>query len=608
MNPFKGTSIIIFLLHIFSLNLPLLGATYYVSGISGSDSNPGTESGPWNTIGQANSKLQPGDTVLIKAGEYLETIRPEMSGTSGKHITYARYGNDEVFITGQNYGADFTGKSYINIDGLIIHDNTVNVWVSQHGDHNIIQNCKMYNCNQYYLILIRGGSYNQILNNDLSRGTKADPVGNIISIGRLQNPEIINMYNLVEGNVFHSDALNCHASLGLSGLNTKFNIVRNNVSYGTRRFLGLGGSTRNLIEKNKAYNHGHNHLSEDGGSRQANEMQFNGRFNILRFNEFFEHENTGRNANLVIGLSSDVSNTGEDLEYCKIYNNTIWNNSYHGIAMHSWRNPSPPMEHNTFKNNILYNNGTKQGYQVFYYYGENRITTDVWDGNLMGKADSLGEDVISFLKDPKNERYQYTLSEAIRYLPEIFLPGNLEGNPLFVSSANHDFKLQTSSPCINAGAFLTQTTGAGSGTTVPVEDAGYFLDGWGLIQGDLIQLEGQDQTARIIGVDYEDNIITVDQALPAWSEGTGVSLPYEGSAPDIGVHEYSGGLGLKGDINSDEILDITDVLALILRGLYNPDNQSLDYNGDGSFSITDAIELLFYIRRAQDSQGELASS
>ena len=91
---------------------------------------------------------------------------------------------------------------------------------------------------------------------------------------------------------------------------------------------------------------------------------------------------------------------------------------------------------------------------------------------------------------------------------------------------------------IDAGGWLTTTTSTGAGTQVPVEDARYFMNGWGVIEGDLIQLQGQTRTARITSVDYDNNILTIDQSL-TWTQGLGVSLPYNGSAPDIGAFEYS---------------------------------------------------------------------
>ena len=48
----------------------LTGATYYVSDSNGSDSNAGTAAAPWKTMQHAGSIVQPGDTVIVRAGSY----------------------------------------------------------------------------------------------------------------------------------------------------------------------------------------------------------------------------------------------------------------------------------------------------------------------------------------------------------------------------------------------------------------------------------------------------------------------------------------------------------------------------------------------------------
>jgi hypothetical protein len=87
---------------------------------------------------------------------------------------------------------------------------------------------------------------------------------------------------------------------------------------------------------------------------------------------------------------------------------------------------------------------------------------------------------------------------------------------------------------------LTQISSAtGSGSQFNVQDAGYFSDGWGIIEGDEIRLHGSTQVARITRVDYSSNTISVDRAL-TWTQNQGVSLVYNGTATDIGAFEFGG--------------------------------------------------------------------
>ena len=102
-----------------------------------------------------------------------------------------------------------------------------------------------------------------------------------------------------------------------------------------------------------------------------------------------------------------------------------------------------------------------------------------------------------------------------------------------------DLRIRPNSPCVDQGTYLAVITSAsGSGTTFTVDDAGYFMDGWGIpnVQGDQIQLFGTTQQARCTVVNYTTNTITVDQTL-TWVQNQGVCLPYAGAAPDLGAYE-----------------------------------------------------------------------
>ena len=65
-----------------------------------SDSNAGTSNAPLKTIGKAVSMVQPGDTVLIKAGVYREVVELKTSGTEGKPITLKAAPGERVVVSG----------------------------------------------------------------------------------------------------------------------------------------------------------------------------------------------------------------------------------------------------------------------------------------------------------------------------------------------------------------------------------------------------------------------------------------------------------------------------------------------------------------------------
>lgn len=74
-------------------------ATYYVA-VTGLDTNPGTVNKPFRTIQYAVNHLNAGDTLLVRAGVYQETINIRQSGTVNQPITIAAYPGEQVVIDG----------------------------------------------------------------------------------------------------------------------------------------------------------------------------------------------------------------------------------------------------------------------------------------------------------------------------------------------------------------------------------------------------------------------------------------------------------------------------------------------------------------------------
>lgn len=186
-------------------------ATYYVS-TTGSDSNPGTSlSLSWGTIVRANSAVQPGDTVLIRAGTYDEIIEPYVSGTSSEKITYQNYNGEQAILRGEAgkfivisigwaYHGSWSGRSYIVVDGFTIQKSDmsttadgdpIGVYISGEGSqHNEIRNLIIdgMGANTLNSIVISKGSYNLVENNRMYNGCKA---GIIVGGGGLDKNNIL---------------------------------------------------------------------------------------------------------------------------------------------------------------------------------------------------------------------------------------------------------------------------------------------------------------------------------------------------------------------------------------------------------------------------------
>jgi len=203
-------------------------------------------------------------------------------------------------------------------------------------------------------------------------------------------------------------------------------------------------------------------------------------------------------------------------------NNRIYHNTYH--ANH--RNHRTDGTADEVSGNIAKNNTYTDGVEFDIWYRASHDKRNLWAHcNVYGGA------MNRFRKKSSADILQIQNTYPTEWLHTLAV------DPRFVNAEQRDFRLRHDSPLIDRGAFLTRTTGAGQGSTLPVEDAMYFSGGWGIVQGDMIQLEGGRQTARIVKIDYDKHALTLDRPLQ-WRKGQGISLPYNGTAPDIGAFEF----------------------------------------------------------------------
>jgi hypothetical protein len=121
-------------------------------------------------------------------------------------------------------------------------------------------------------------------------------------------------------------------------------------------------------------------------------------------------------------------------------------------------------------------------------------------------------------------------------------------DPKFNNVASYDFSLQSASPALNAGTYLTTvaSTDSGSGTSLIVKDAGFFQDGYGIpgVQPDCIAVTTVSKTVCISagGINYATNTISLANSItrsagdPVWlySDSTGRQVLI-GNAPNIGA-------------------------------------------------------------------------
>ncbi len=508
----------------------------------------------YNTLMEASLAATPGDTIEIRGGVYegAQILRPQNSGSPGLPITYRNYNGEQVTIQntnglsdltadevnagqlGRQYGIYVYGKSYLVIDGLRVTN--VSGWAR-------VVNCMhvtFKNCDFTYAlstgttgsVRFLSSDYNQVLNSQFREGNDS------LLLIHSDN-------NLIAGNTFVNGR---HTLWCIRAGN--FNVLRNNYFYNELQKIGeiydaetdppimYDATKYNVVEGNVFAK-----TASSGNASPFAGIQFAGQRCIIRKNVFYE----------TIGPALDLTYYANEALYNyenRIYHNVFYRTDFAGICIAS----SATLHDNIFKNNILEKsvfvaNDTRWPWYTDQLAGKpvqlmiGRIGGFLFAGNDLFNVQA-GEDHLithgtrfdGYLTPPHNVAWWQT------NYPSIFAQ-NLELNPGFVDEANHDYHLTASSPMIDAGVDLTATSSAGTGTQMPVADVKYFYSGYGIEgeQGDLIKLDS-GQTARIVGIDYAGNVITLDHQL-SWSSGEGVSLHYNGAAPDIGAFEYAGGSG-----------------------------------------------------------------
>jgi len=600
MNKIKLAIIII----IFMLASAAQGAVYYVNGVSGNDSDLGTISLPWKTINKANQTLVAGDTVYIRGGvaDYQvyavpgenDGIKPSNSGTLGNPITYSVYPGEKVHFVGQaddgvshSRGIYLQNRSYIKVTGVSGYNLKFSkMWKHLYitGDeqvsykdydfdtkvggsnYNEIAYCEFTNSGQtgwyytYYASVVRrNSSYNHIHDCKFSRhggwlysgGTYYDQ-GVLLAVGYESAtygsgyPEDKSHFNVVENCEFF------HVGHNTISMDSKYSVFRNNYThneswwydstnyyasvYGgplpytgywgyrnTESYGYYGSHGRMLVEGNRF---GYGEENPNPGNWGGSGMSFSSSHNILRYNSIFN--------NWIWGVYLK-SYTDRPPKYNTFYNNTFYYNGHHPWSTASMRQTIECSTNcsygliigNIFKNNLFYKNYARDSSyaQIDCDLGCNTV-----DHNWDDKLESYKADVL-FVSEDTSDKTSWTLP---------------------------NFNLQSGSPAIDGGTYLTQANGAGvASTTLVVNDASYFQDGnFGLgaltwpsnisVQADWIGIGTVSNIAQISSINYSTNTITLKSPM-TWSDRANIWLYKKsdgkqvlyGSAPDYGAYEFN---------------------------------------------------------------------
>lgn len=539
-------------------------ATYYVDPANGNNSNPGTIDAPWQTLNYSVRRgsypytyLQPGDTLYLRGGEYRGdtnyiSLSAGYSGTSNAPITLAAYPGESPIICDSATKASFDlrNKRWWVVDGLTFSNNYRHCWLVN-MTNLLLKNCVFDRCNtnsdwQYAgVVLANSGGvpvqYN-IISNNVFRwwGWFADNCNDHgVSLSVCGFDDMPHNYNLVVSNRFIGGA---HDHLQLS---SGYNVIRGNL-FANPPWIATNATCwlMNFQRETNIYGAFGNRHTKPGDSTAGTDWttQYDMR-NVFEGNHFL-YTGPPSDDNGAFGIELATSRS--------IYRHNV---IAYSLAAGIFFNTSGSYSRST--SNAVYGN-------VIFCNGLSHI----YGGSGM-QGFSHGVGTSNFQTDPRRKDNFLVNNIILHNLPANMdartaqyqhLRGNLTDdavNPLFISTNGlesirtatdfyrcydpnnrPDFRLRSASPCIDAGTWLAYTVGAATNSVVmTLDNSLYFSDGNQIVDGDLIQLQGQAVTSQVVSNDWQNNTLYLRAAL-TWTNGQGVSLPYYGSAPDQGAFEY----------------------------------------------------------------------
>jgi hypothetical protein len=525
---FAATRVALLLFSLAVLGLSAQATVYSVK-ISGG--------GNFTTIQACANAAKAGDTCVVYAGTYNEYVTLPTSGSAGSPITFQVNPGDAVSMQGFNIGT----RSYITIGGAaagtgfeVTNNYSTNSFLllGNLASHIIIQNNYIHGTSTGGgggAECIRQGfntaaSFVYILRNRIEWCGQAplNPSSGLVARGDHwlidgNSLEFVNNYFVMYVNYsvlrnnrmlpedctnwpgsncptnspidFHIDGFEHSSSCTTPNPTWSYNVIENNLMYGNNSSQGHWG------------------IWHSGGCGDHN--------SIIRFNTISDYGSFFVLDDGTVGAFAAV----------KTYNNTIANvkfPSYNAVTFTG----SPATVNCSSINNLWYNTVKNGGYVI------------ALDGNTQPTFTARND--LAFNTGCTTNCFSGFITTE---------PGVVLSKDPLLSTTSSDLALGLKSPAIGAGSYLTTvaSSDSGSGTTLAVNDAAYFQDGYGMtgVQGDWIRV-GTASVAQILAVDYVNNILTLSASITR-SPGSSVYLFKDssgntvlfGSAPDIGARPFA---------------------------------------------------------------------
>lgn len=497
---------------------PVRGAEHFVAA-NGDDAGPGTKSRPWKTIAKANGALQPGDVVTFLPGEYPGVLSPEHNGEPGRPVTYRGEPPLAARLAGGDPVIQLDKRLHLVLDGFLVAPASGAYLLADGSEDLVIRSCRFEGARGRYTaarfihcrnVRLEGNVFTRLLS--MSNG--AVLTGNMIEADQCDRL-------VLEGNTLG------HAGHSPAHLRecTHLVIRRNLFCAGWGRGFETFNAAPMLFEENVVTEE-----VDSGGSADS-------RGKVLAIDGIFRRNLIARNYDAALASNSYIYREGMPawvLRNSRLYNNTLYHNhSYAWIIIARTGDPTT-ISGNVWKNNIFSDNDPLGDFRAL-------LVGPLGEGNRFVRnalfGDRPGRKPIEKWVDGEGHR-RFTLADAQRQLGALF-SDNLDVDPRFVDADADDYRLADGSPCIDAGTALTSTARAGQGQMLPVLDARWFYDGFGISGqvGDLVSVGEDRRLARVTSTDLQSNVLHLDREL-RWKAGEPVSLPYVGQGPDLGAIEH----------------------------------------------------------------------
>jgi hypothetical protein len=377
--------------------------TYYVdiNNTKASDTNPGSQTLPWKTIGKASTTMVGGDTTLIAPGSYNETVTTTKNGTTGNRITFKASGVTKI----TSFHLD---HSFVTVDGFTIINNE---------------------------IVITNGSNCEVLNNHISKGW--------INVNYQYAPTGC----LIKGN--HLDLMVSPGGdapqIQIFGTNhiVEANEIGPSSDIDAFRIFGHGSVIRN--------NYIHDITYSPGSTAHMDGFQTFGDNGWESYNIIIEN-------NRFINSQGQLFNTSQD-NVASIHDYIVRNN----VFAHFNQNANFGLPNFYFYNNTLYDTGIL--YQVTGGPGKafNASNVVVKNNILIGVGGCANNQLANVYNNPSNlpltranNFYATCTGASMIDFSNTTDPGGVNGGVInFTNVAANIFTLKSPSPAINAGATLS---------------------------------------------------------------------------------------------------------------------------------------------------------